>query len=506
MEFSAVVRRAALCSACVGSLVSPRHATAASYSTPDYSVNANVSPYTTSGPITIVFSVSNLSDVSAPATTVEFSAAPVSNLANSSVLGQASVSALGPWSSTTKTVSFPLPSWLPVGTLGMRLTANVNPTHGNGEVKTANNSVTSSFSAVVTATSQPPPSPPSTPPSTSASTSFVGFGASTPGGTGRPIYTVTSLAASGSGTLKDAVSQSNRYIKFAVAGTINLSDGILVTGSFLTIDGLSALAPGITLKGGGLYMHGNKGAHDVIVRGIRVRDAIDDGFRVAYGGYNIVIDHVSSQGAGDGNVDITESSHDVTVSWSIFVDPVSGKNSLLAYRASRLTMHHNLFMEAGDRNPDLAYDYSGAQASDTTLDLWNNLVWDWFGGVGTKVLYGARANVVNNYFYAPGGDNQDALVVCSAKGVPSAHQGDCNYGDAKRYARAFVKGNVTPAALGRDLNAVGTEANPFLSVPTTPQSACAAAAEVRAKAGAFPLDSVDKSYLSVISLQSSLCP
>jgi hypothetical protein len=125
-----------------------------SYSTPDYSINANVKPFTTSGPITIEYSVSNLSDVTAAATSVEFSTAPLDTPAQSVILGQAAVPALNRWSSVTQTVSFPLPGGLKTGTTAMRLTANVNPARGNGEVKGQNNITYSSFNAQV---ESPPP-------------------------------------------------------------------------------------------------------------------------------------------------------------------------------------------------------------------------------------------------------------------------------------------------------------------------------------------------------------
>src|SRR5262249_49860281 len=153
----------------------------------------------------------------------------------------------------------------------------------------------------------------------------------------------------------DAVSHSNRYIMFDPSltdTTITLRTGVLVTGANLTIDGCNAPYPGITLQGAGLYIHGSSDpypacidssgnpigcdVHDIIVRNIRVRHATgdarsSDGFRVAYSAYNIVFDHVSADYSGDGNIDITEHSHNVTVSWSIFSNPKSTHNSLLAY-------------------------------------------------------------------------------------------------------------------------------------------------------------------------------
>ena len=349
-------------------------------------------------------------------------------------------------------------------------------------------------------------------PTPTINTTFEGFGATTPGGNAYVLspYTVTSLAASGPGTLAEAVSQGNRYIVFDVAGTINLSGPILVRGANLTIDGCSAPSPGITLQGGGLYLQGDQGAHDLIVRNLRVRGAYD-GFRVAFGAYNIVLDQVSSQGASDGNIDITEDSHDITVSWGIFADPVSKTNSLLGYRALRLTMHHNLFIQSVDRNPNAGYDYTGLKppAGETTLDFWNNLVWNWGGGRGTLIHYGSQANVVDNYFHAPGGDNGDALVVCSTA-VPVAHEGDCNFYEPVRFAQAYVAGNVNPDLLNVNAVGAGAVSTPFPGILTgqygldilPPDDACTAATSVHTGAGALPVDSVDQSYLSTVSLST----
>lgn len=334
---------------------------------------------------------------------------------------------------------------------------------------------------------------------------YEGFGTGTTGGNGKPVYTVTSLAASGAGTLADAVSRGSRYVKFAVAGTINLSSPIRVRGAYITIDGTSAPAPGITLKGAGLYIYGNAGAHDVIVRNIRVRNAIDDGFGVAYGGYNIVFDHVSAQGSVDENLDLTADSHDVTVAWSIFADPAAQINSLIGYRAQRITMHHNLFIDSTDRNPNISYDNNGGTSSNTTVDFCNNLVWGWGVGVGVRVHRGAKANVVNNYLYAPGGDNEDAVVVCRSSGVPATNASDCNNGDPLRVARAYVAGNVNPGLTSRNINAVGSESQRFGAAPVTLQNACQAAEQVRLTAGAAPRDSIDKYYVSTVSVRTDMC-
>src|SRR5687767_3683537 len=95
-----------------------------------------------------------------------------------------------------------------------------------------------------------------------------GFGASTLGGSGKATYRVTSLADSGAGTLRDALAQGNRTIVFDVAGTISVRSSLFVRGGYVTIDGSTAPAPGITLAHTGLdapilAIRGDNGAHDV---------------------------------------------------------------------------------------------------------------------------------------------------------------------------------------------------------------------------------------------------
>src|SRR5262249_109508 len=68
--------------------------------------------------------------------------------------GQVAVPPLAPWETITQTVSYPMPVGLPVGATSMQLAAQINPSGGNGEVKTSNNSDFNHFEAVVSSTSQ----------------------------------------------------------------------------------------------------------------------------------------------------------------------------------------------------------------------------------------------------------------------------------------------------------------------------------------------------------------
>jgi pectate lyase len=315
-----------------------------------------------------------------------------------------------------------------------------------------------------------------------AKAAYEGFGSQTPGGAGKPVYQVTTLADSGPGSLRDALSQGNRTIRFVVAGEIWLRSRLYVSGANITLDGFSAPAPGITLRNYGPFIHGNRGAHDVILRGIRIRDTLAgrDGLQIAHGAHNVVIDHVSIHGGGDGNLDITNA-RDVTVAWSIFAKPAgTQKNMLIKYNPARISLHRNLFIMARQRNPQVRIDDAGTPADETTVDMRNNVVWGWQGGYGTLIWYGPRANVVNNFYSAGGGEPKQALVV--------------SYG-----ARAFVAGNLTNDGVA-DINRSGTEITAFPAPPVRTVEACAAAHEVAAGAGVTPRDEVDRYYLSALSL------
>jgi hypothetical protein len=55
---------------------------------------------------------------------------------------------------------------------------------------------------------------------------------------------VTTLADSGTGSFRDAVSKSNRIIEFSVGGYVNLSSAVTLS-SDITIDGSTAPGDGI---------------------------------------------------------------------------------------------------------------------------------------------------------------------------------------------------------------------------------------------------------------------
>jgi hypothetical protein len=320
---------------------------------------------------------------------------------------------------------------------------------------------------------------------------YEGFGATTRGGAGGPVVRVTNLQDSGPGSLREALARGDRTIVFDVGGEILLERRLEVNGPYVTIDGSTAPPPGITLRNHGLVIYGHRSAHDVIVTGLRIRDAAGDGITIAYGASSVVIDHVSIQGSADGNLDITMDSRDVTVSWSILAEPAaSQKNMLIKYDAARVTLHHNLFTTSRQRNPQARVDDAGTRATETTLDMRNNLVWDWAGGYGTLVWYGPRANIVDNFYASPGGSRaEQAAAILVRDG-----------------GRAYVAGNVSGDRLGVDINTVGTETSPFPAPRVTTQPACSAAQAIVHEAGVRPVDEIDAFYLGLIVLPCAAPP
>jgi hypothetical protein len=167
-----------------------------------------------------------------------------------------------------------------------------------------------------------------------------GFGATTRGGAQGTVVRVTTLADNGDderpipGSLREALAGSHRYVVFAVSGEIALATHLFVRGSYVTIDGLTAPPPGITLKNYGLILRGKRGAHDVVVRGLRIRDIVRaSGGDTQFDGIqcptalNIVIDRPSIW--ADDGASTSPPTHDVTIRGRSWAHPKAGKNMLI---------------------------------------------------------------------------------------------------------------------------------------------------------------------------------
>jgi pectate lyase len=315
---------------------------------------------------------------------------------------------------------------------------------------------------------------------------YQGFGADTPGGEGQPVYHVTNLNDFGPGSLREAVSQGNRTVAFDVGGEIVLSIEIKVKGAFITIDGFTAPSP-ITLVNDGLVIDGDEGAHDIIVRGLRVRNAKGDSITIRDGAHHVIIDHISSQGANDAAVDITHGASDVTIQWSLFAE--NGRNNFLSavgFQALRVSYHHNLFVKGQSRNPQSAWDSTLATtAPEIVTDIRNNLIWD-FSAYGTVISKKTKANVVSNFYYS-------SLQPSATRAL-----------NVLNGSRVYAEGNYSQN--GANVDGQGNEQAPFLAVSIDTTDACTAAHDVLADAGVTPRDAVDQQYLAAVSLESCVAP
>src|SRR5688572_24308696 len=145
----------------------------------------------------------------------------------------------------------------------------------------------------------------------------AGFGANARGGRGGNVYIVTNLNDSGPGSFRDAVSQPNRYVVFAVGGVIRINSRISVAPN-LTIAGQTAPGEGITIYGNGLSF---SNANNTVTRYLRVRmgvvgDSGADAVTIAQGD-NMIFDHVSVSWGRDETFSVSGTASNITVQDSI---------------------------------------------------------------------------------------------------------------------------------------------------------------------------------------------
>ncbi|MEI7024256.1 Ig-like domain-containing protein [Paenibacillus sp. y28] len=230
-----------------------------------------------------------------------------------------------------------------------------------------------------------------------------GGGMYTTGGRGGEVYEVTTLADSGPGSLRDAVSQGNRTVVFRVSGNIDLKSKLYIRGSNLTIAGQTAPGDGITVN----HYPAIVEADNLIIRHMRFRlgDTVlaeEDAMSIRK--YrNIIMDHCSFSWAIDEVLSPYENAN-VTVQWSIIGEALhmsrhqKGRHGFGGlWGAGNSTYHHNLLIHNASRNAR----YKGTLTESKTLDFRNNVIYNW----NYQTSYGgdhADVNIINNYYkYGP---------------------------------------------------------------------------------------------------------
>jgi flagellar hook capping protein FlgD len=245
-----------------------------------------------------------------------------------------------------------------------------------------------------------------------------GFGANSVGGRGGTVIKVTNLNDSGPGSFRAALIASYpRIVVFDVSGIINLESGINIYDPYLTIAGQTSPG-GILITG---YMT-KVNTHDVIIRHMRFRvgshriaDGADpetlDAFDIwgSYWGpneaYNIIIDHSSFSWGVDETVTVTGGVTNTTIQWCIISEGlmnaghpegehskglmVSGKY----INPNSVSVHHNYIAHNTARSP-LIYSPEGVEM---TVDLVNNISYNWKGGLSPEIGGTAKTNWIHNY-------------------------------------------------------------------------------------------------------------
>ncbi|GMV30380.1 MAG: hypothetical protein AMXMBFR59_25050 [Rhodanobacteraceae bacterium] len=228
-----------------------------------------------------------------------------------------------------------------------------------------------------------------------------GWAAHTPGGRGGKVIRVTTLKASGPGSLVEALNTPGpRTVVFEVGGVIDLGRSeVAIREPYLTIAGQTAPSPGITLIRGGIDI----ATHDVIVRHIRIRPGEAgvrkgaqwdvDALSTLAGAHDIIIDHCSLTWATDENLSASGARFigDTPDAWR---DAVS----------HRITFSNNLIAEGLAHSTHAKGEHSkGSLIHDNVSDVLivGNL---YAHNYERSALFkgGARGLMVNNLIYDPG--------------------------------------------------------------------------------------------------------
>lgn len=342
-----------------------------------------------------------------------------------------------------------------------------------------------------------------------------GYGQFARGGRGGRVIEVTNLDDSGPGSLRAAVeAEGPRTVVFRVGGTIELKSKLKIHNPYITIAGQTAPGDGITIRG---YPFGCCGAHDVIMRYVRIRVGDESGRTLDGTGFcssdHSILDHCSISWSIDEAVS-SRSAKNITLQRCLIAQALNvaghekyaqGKGHSFAASISGEigSFHHNLVAHCAGRCFSLAGGLTRGGKFSGQLDIRNNVVYNWkhrTNDGGVKAL-----NLVANY-YIPGPATQVFRLLEPDTGKPEDPQhyhvsGNIMEGRPEFDADNWKNGGVKVAS---ELASSIKLAAPFCESFVTTQTALEAYHDVLADVGAnWPkLDSVDRSVLSDVRARS----
>jgi cysteine-rich repeat protein len=310
---------------------------------------------------------------------------------------------------------------------------------------------------------------------------------------------VTSLADTGTGTFRDALSAGNRYIVFDVGGTVLLgtppptgggasdpNDTINFTGSNVTIDGSTAPSPGITVYANvnilndGLRFRDNTNTILTYIRflgnepnaptvtdctaGFVNEDLLSAWPTSGVGSVqDIVWDHLTIRNVGDSGFDVAGRVVNATFSYNYILwnchPQTMGTSS---DPSSNMTWHHNLWASNGERLPQFSKVHDN-------MDYRNNILFKWNNSYAIRIRNSPAtdkisANFVNNYFFAGTAATNAAIMYGLTTGADAAEEngpGSCTTQGtlytAGLMGEIYVAGNTFSAANCETYSTVPTE-------------------------------------------------
>lgn len=285
-----------------------------------------------------------------------------------------------------------------------------------------------------------------------AAGTLEGFGTGSSFGEGpqHEICSVTNLENDGPGSLRSCIEDRNgplssptpRKIVFSVAGTITLTSDLRIRQPYLTLDGLSAPSPGITLlklgsgEDGETHIDSSSGTcgHDVLVQGIRFigtwgRTSPDhsqnaglmsiDGEDLVGCMNNVVLHRNTYMDGQDAVGQFWGSVKDATFSHNFLLynyhpQTVSHwPGGVSGQERQRLSIHHNVYAYFHDRAPNIRGNVWDSNVTQNVFHRW--AAFGFGGGYATRFRCRGggcpqRINLTDNYYSSSGSALRFALL------------------------------------------------------------------------------------------------